>query len=90
MKNKFRKYLALLLTVLMLASCMPVDALAAIVPVSGGTQTSSGISLRSIVRPPVATATYIFMNGDTEFDRQSLKHNETRKNPGTPAAEREK
>ena len=90
MKNKFRKYLALLLTVLMLASCMPVDALAAIVPVSGGTQTSSGISLRSIVRPPVATATYIFMNGDTEFDRQILKHNETLKNPGTPAADSDK
>ena len=90
MKNKFRKYLALLLTVLMLASCMPVDALAAIVPVSGGTQTSSGISLRSIVRPPVATATYIFMNGDMEFDRQILKHNETLKNPGTPAADSDK
>ena len=86
MKNKFRKYLALLLTVLMLASCMPVDALAAIVPVSGGTQTSSSISLRSIVRPPVATATYIFMNGDTEFDRQILKNGDTLNNPGTPAA----
>ena len=86
MKNKFRKYLALLLTVLMLASCMPVDALAATVPVSGGTQTSSGISLRSIVRPPVATATYIFMNGNEEFARQIVKDGETLNNPGTPDA----
>ena len=85
MENKLRRGLALLMTLIMLISCAPMDALAAIVPVPGGTQTSDGFALKSIVKPPVATHTYVFMNGDTEFDRQILKNNETLKNPGTPA-----
>ena len=59
MENKLRRGLALLMTLIMLISCAPMDALAAIVPVSGGTQTSSGVSLKSIVKPPVATTTYV-------------------------------
>ena len=86
MENKLRRGLALLMTLIMLISCAPMDALAAIVPVSGGTQTSSGVSLKSIVKPPVATHTYIFMNGDDEFARQILKGGETLNNPGTPDA----
>ena len=73
MENKLRRGLALLMTLIMLISCAPMDALAAIVPVSGGTQTSSGVSLKSIVKPPGATHTYIFKNGDTEFARQIVK-----------------
>lgn len=84
MENKLRRGLALLMTLIMLISCAPMDALAAIVPVSGGTQASDGLSLLSIVKPPVDTHTYVFKNGDTEFDRQILKNNETLKNPGTP------
>ena len=84
MENKLRRGLALLMTLIMLISCAPMDALAAIVPVSGGTQISSGVSLKSIVKPPVATHTYIFMNGDTEFARQIVKDGETLNNPGTP------
>ena len=84
MENKLRRGLALLMTLIMLISCAPMDALAAIVPVSGGTQTSPGITLLSIVQQPVATHTYIFMNGDTEFARQILKDGETLNNPGTP------
>ena len=84
MENKLRRGLALLMTLIMLISCAPMDALAAIVPVSGGTQTSSGVSLKSIVKPPVATHTYIFMNGDTEFARQIVKGGESLNNPGTP------
>ena len=86
MENKLRRGLALLMTLIMLISCAPMDALAAIVPVSGGTQTSDGISLLSIVKPPVATVTYVFMNGDTEFARQIVKDGETLNNPGTPKA----
>ena len=84
MENKLRRGLALLMTLIMLISCAPMDALAAIVPVSGGTQTSSGVSLKSIVKPPVATTTYVFMNGTEEFARQILKNGEALNNPGTP------
>ena len=86
MENKLRRGLALLMTLIMLISCAPMDALAAIVPVSGGTQTSDGFTLKSIVKPPVATHTYIFKNGDTEFARQIVKDGESLNNPGTPAA----
>ena len=86
MENKLRRGLALLMTLIMLISCAPMDALAAIVPVSGGTQTSEGVSLLSIVQPPVATHTYIFKNGDAEFARQIVKGGESLNNPGTPAA----
>ena len=86
MENKLRRGLALLMTLIMLISCAPMDALAAIVPVSGGMQTSSGVSLKSIVKPPVATTTYVFMNGTKEFARQILKNGQTLNNPGTPDA----
>ena len=84
MENKLRRGLALLMTLIMLISCAPMDALAAIVPVSGGTQTSEGFALKSIVKPPVATVTYVFMNGTEEFARQIVKNGETLNNPGTP------
>ena len=84
MENKLRRGFALLMTLIMLISCAPMDALAAIVPVSGGTQTSDGFALKSIVKPPVATHTYVFMNGDTEFARQIVKGGESLNNPGTP------
>ena len=86
MENKLRRGLALLMTLIMLISCAPMDALAAIVSVSGGTQTSEGFALKSIVKPPVATHTYIFKNGDTEFARQIVKDGESLNNPGTPDA----
>ena len=87
MENKLRRGLALLMTLIMLISCAPMDALAAIVPVSGGTQTSDGYTLKSIVKPPVATVTYVFMNGTGEFARQILKNGQTLNNPGTPTAD---
>ena len=86
MENKLRRGLALLMTLIMLISCAPMDALAAIVPVSGGTQTSPGITLLSIVQKPVATTTYVFMNGTEEFARQIVKDGEILNNPGTPKA----
>ena len=86
MENKLRRGLALLMTLIMLISCAPMDALAAIVPVSGGTQNSEGLSLLSIVKPPVATVTYVFMNGTEKFARQILKNGQTLNNPGTPDA----
>ena len=86
MKTKLRKLLALLMTLAMFISSVPTTALAAVVPYPGGTDTGSGISLRSIVKPPVATTTYVFMNGTEEFARQILKNGETLNNPGTPDA----
>ena len=86
MKTKLRKLLALLMTLAMFISSVPTTALAAVVPYSGGTDTGSGISLRSIVKPPVATTTYVFKNGDDEFARQIVKNGETLNNPGTPDA----
>ena len=86
MKTKLRKLLALLMTLAMFISSVPTTALAAVVPYPGGTDTGSGISLRSIVKPPVATTTYVFKNGDTEFARQIVKNGETLNNPGTPDA----
>ena len=47
------------------------------------------LSLFSIVKPPVATVTYVFMNGTEEFARQILKNGETLNNPGTPKADKE-
>ena len=88
MENKLRRGLALLMTLIMLISCAPMDALAAIVPVSGGTQTSSGVSLKSIVKPPVATTTYVFMNGTEEFARRFSRMAKPSTTPArrTPAA----
>ena len=86
MKTKLRKLLALLMTLAMFISSVPTTALAAVVPYPGGTETGSGISLRSIVKPPVATTTYVFMNGTEEFARQILKDGQTLNNPGTPDA----
>ena len=86
MKTKLRKLLALLMTLAMFISSVPTTALAAVVPYPGGTDTGSGISLRSIVKPPVATTTYVFMNGTEEFARQILKDGQTLNNPGTPDA----
>ena len=84
--RKFKKFIALLMTVMMFISMLPMDALAEII--AGGGNASSGqqfpISVLSVVKPPVATHTYIFMNGDKEFARQIVKDGETLNNPGTP------
>lgn len=87
--RKFKKFIALLMTVMMFISMLPMDALAEII--AGGGNASEGkqipISVRSVVKPPVATHTYIFMNGTTEFARQIVKNGETLNNPGTPEAD---
>ena len=84
--RKFKKFIALLMTVMMFISMLPMDALAEII--AGGGNASEGkqipISVRSVVKPPVVTHTYIFMNGTTEFARQIVKDGETLNNPGTP------
>ena len=64
MKTKLRKLLAMLMTLAMFISSVPTTALAAVVPANSQT-TSSSFTLKSVVKP-VATHTYIFMNGDTE------------------------
>ena len=90
MKTKLRKLLAMLMTLAMFISSVPTTALAAIVPVSGGTQTSSGISLQSVVKPD--DGVYVKFNftvdGNT-VSTQTVKkgQNETVHQPTTPTVE---
>lgn len=88
--RKFKKFIALLMTVMMFISMLPMDALAEII--AGGGNASSGqqfpISVLSVINPTVKTHTYIFNNSDgKEFARQIVKDGETLKNPGTPSAD---
>ncbi len=86
MKNMLRRPIAMLLAMIMILSCVPMEGLAAIVPVNGPTTSSEGISLYSIVRPSdTYTRTYIFMNGETEFARQIIKSGDSLLDPGTPS-----
>ena len=72
MKTKLRKLLALLMTLAMFISSVPTTALAAVVPYPGGTDTGSGISLSSIVKPPVATTTASVPSNAVRVDPISL------------------
>lgn len=73
----------MLLAMIMILSCVPMEGLAAIVPVNGPTTSSDGISLFSIVQQPVATYTYVFKNGENEVT-QIVKNGEYLLDPGTP------
>lgn len=84
MKNMLRRPIAMLLAMVMILSCVPMEGLAAIVPVNGPTTSSDGISLFSIVQPPVATYTYNFVNGETTVSTQIVKDGESLLDPGTP------
>ena len=84
--RKFKKFIALLMTVMMFISMLPMDALAEIIAGGGNASEGKQIPIAVLsVKPPVATHTYIFMNGTTEFARQIVKNGETLNNPGTPS-----
>lgn len=87
--RKFKKFIALLMTVMMFISMLPMDALAEII--AGGGNASSGqqfpIAVLSVTTPPTVTRTYVFKNGNDEFASQILRNGETLNNPGTPEAD---
>ena len=91
--RKFKKFIALLMTVMMFISMLPMDALAEII--AGGGNASEGkqipIAVLSVTTPPTVTRTYVFVNGkndngeDNVFASQILKNGEELVNPGTPS-----
>lgn len=77
----------MLLAMVMILSCVPMEGLAAIVPVNGPTTSSDGISLFSIVKDPAKTYTYVFMNGTEVVSTQIVKNDESLLDPGTPKSD---
>ena len=71
MKNNLRKWLAMLLTIIMVLSSSPLEALASIVEVSSSVNVSSLV--RGVVPVDGVYVTYTFKNGDTTVDTQIVK-----------------
>lgn len=86
MFRKMRKLTAMLMTVIMLVSMIPVDALAQIyaTDVSSGIQPSQIAPMRVVQPDQEAYATYIFMVGGQEYARQIVKQGDTLFEPETP------
>lgn len=88
--NKFRKLIALLLTVIMFVGVLPMNALAAVI-VATDTSESKQISVRAInlepENPKVYYKTFVFHNGNVEVDRQIVKNDDTLYAPTNPRAE---
>ena len=97
MKTKLNKLLALVMCLVMFISCTPLDALAAIVPVNGGTTYSKGFTPSSIMPTSVdpvveddVYVTFLFKNGETTVSTQIVRKpgegetGETVVQPSTP------
>lgn len=87
MRNGFKKITALLMAALMLLAALPASAL--------GTEQYSnkvlpGISLASIVEPDTPVVTYVFMKGEEEISRQSVKDGDTLVEPEVTTGPNEK
>lgn len=86
--RKFKKFIALLMTVMMFISMLPMDALAEII--AGGGNASEGkqipISLLSVVPDEGVYVTFKFMNGEDLVDKQIVKQDgqQTVVEPATP------
>ena len=91
--NKFRKLIALLLTVIMFVGVLPMNALAAVI-VATDTSESKQISVRAIKpdpeNPKVYYKTFVFHIGNNEVDRQIVKNGETLYAPANPAEDGKK
>ena len=88
MFRKMRKFTAMLLTVLMLVSMLPVDALALIYASDASSGVSpSQIAPLNIVEPDDGEyfATYTFYNGEKVVDTQIVAEDEMVSEPATPA-----
>lgn len=85
--NKFRKLIALLLTVIMFVGVLPMNALAAVI-VATDTSESKQISVRAIKpdpeTPPVYYKTFVFHNGNAVVDEQIVKDGDTLYAPANP------
>ena len=87
MFRKMRKFTAMLLTVLMLVSMLPVDALALIYASDASSGVSpSQIAPLKIVEPDDGKyfATYTFYNGEKVVDTQIVAEGEMVSEPATP------
>ena len=96
MKNMLRRNLALLLAVVMILSCAPLDGMAAVIGASQlfdqfadqlATDYSGGASIARIVQPPAAVDTYVFMVDDKPIATQKVKKGDVLYEPAAPSKE---
>ena len=94
MKNMLRRNLALLLAVVMILSCAPLDGMAAVIGASQlfdqfadqlATDYSGGASIARIVQPPAAVDTYVFMVDDKPIATQKVKKGDVLYEPAAPS-----
>ncbi|MGI6237419.1 MAG: InlB B-repeat-containing protein [Candidatus Excrementavichristensenella sp.] len=80
MNKQVRRMIALALTALMLSTMLPLSALAALIT----TDYSGGVSLMSLITPPVNTRTYEFKVDGNTVDTQIIKDGEYLTEPQAP------
>ena len=94
MKNMLRRNLALLLAVVMILSCAPLDGMAAVIGASQlfdqfadqlATDYSGGASIARIVQPPAAVDTYVFKVDDETIATQKVKKGDVLYEPAAPS-----
>ena len=94
MKNMLRRNLALLLAVVMILSCAPLDGMAAVIGASQlfdqfadqlTTDYSGGASIASIVQPSTKVDTYVFKVDDNPIATQKVKKDDVLYEPAAPS-----
>ena len=95
MKNMLRRNLALLLAVVMILSCTPLDGMAAVIGASQlfdqfadqlATDYSGGASIARIVQPPAAVDTYVFkVDDEPPISTQKVKKGDVLYEPAAPS-----
>ena len=94
MKNMLRRNLALLLAVVMILSCAPLDGMAAVIGASQlfdqfadqlATDYSGGASIARIVQPPAAVDTYVFKVDEETIATQKVKKGDVLYEPAAPS-----
>ena len=94
MKNMLRRNLALLLAVVMILSCAPLDGMAAVIGASQlfdqfadqlATDYSGGASIARIVQPPAAVDTYVFKVDEETIATQKVKKDDVLYEPAAPS-----
>ena len=96
MKNMLRRNLALLLAVVMILSCAPLDGMAAVIGASQlfdqfadqlTTDYSGGASIASIVQPSTKVDTYVFKVDEETIATQKVKKGDVLYEPAAPSKE---
>ena len=94
MKNMLRRNLALLLAVVMILSCVPLDGMAAVISANQltdqfadqlATDYSSGVSITRIVQPSAKVDTYVFKVGEDTVSTQKVKKDDVLYEPAAPS-----